>query len=289
MSRRRRKLARRRRALLVNQDLRRVDLHMHSNLSDGLLAPLDVLQKCVTGGLDIISITDHDMIPSLRTGIYRIGEKTIRAIAGVEFSAQHIDKEIHILAYFGQEIPQEAIELCHETLKNRVERYDNMVDLLGLEGVEYAPPEARSGKLSVTRLHLAKAIVKAGHANTTGEVFSRWLGSHNKIEHFPTVQELLARFKGLPVFCAWAHPRLEDLHQWGKDFVSYGLDGVEALRASKGKKYTQTIKEFARQNKIHVTGGSDHHGWGNPLGSFSFPAQEIRDWACDLACIDSPQ
>ena len=100
MSRRRRKLARRRRAMLANQDLRRVDLHMHSNLSDGLLAPAELLKKCVAGGLDIISITDHDMVPCLRTGVYNIDNKTIRAIAGIEFSAKHEGKEIHILAEF---------------------------------------------------------------------------------------------------------------------------------------------------------------------------------------------
>ena len=289
MSRRKRKLARRRRAMLANQDLRRVDLHMHSNLSDGLLSPPELLQKCVAAGLDIISITDHDMVPCLRTGVYQIANKTIRAIAGVEFSAQHNGKEIHILAYFGKDIPEEAIVLCRDLVKKRAVRYDQMVDALRLSGVGYAPPQARKGDLSVTRLHLAKAIVEAGHANTTAEVFTRWLRQYNNIEHFPTVEELLGHLKELPVLCAWAHPTLADVKTWGRDFVSYGLRGVEALRASKGKKYTQTIKEFARQNKIHVTGGSDYHGWGKPLGDFSFPAQEIRDWACELGCIDSPQ
>ena len=289
MSRRRRKLARRRRAMLANQDLRRVDLHMHSNLSDGLLAPAELLKKCVAGGLDIISITDHDMVPCLRTGVYNIDNKTIRAIAGIEFSAKHEGKEIHILAYFGQEIPQEISILCRDLVKKRAVRYDQMVDSIRLTGISYAPPQAREGNLSVTRLHLAKAVVEAGYANTTAEVFTRWLKKHNNVEHFPSVEELLGYLKGFPVLCAWAHPALEDLKTWGRDFVSYGLRGVEALRASKGKKYTQTIKEFARQNKIHVTGGSDYHGWGRPLGNFSFPAQEIRDWACELGCIDSPQ
>ena len=83
----------------------RLDLHLHSTLSDGKLSPEDLLTECAEAGLDCIALTDHDLPPALKAGRNMVGKKVLHVLHGVELSGSHEDREFHLLVYFPGEMP----------------------------------------------------------------------------------------------------------------------------------------------------------------------------------------
>jgi predicted metal-dependent phosphoesterase TrpH len=279
MSRASRKRARKRRQLLANRDMRRVDLHIHSDLSDGILDPEEVVKKAIAGGLDIIALTDHDMPSSIPPGVAEFDGRSVLVISGVEFTVQYEERELHLLAYFPKDIPVSLREYCRELCEVRARRYDVILRKINMPEISPAPESAYEGKVSLTRLHLAREIVAHGYAKSIAEAFSRWLRHHPEEKSFPHIFSLLERLDSVGAISSWAHPNLDDARKWAGIFSQRGLKAIEAYRPQKGKKYREAIKEIARRSNIYVTGGSDFHGWGEPLGNFSFPATEIENWA----------
>ena len=85
----------------------RLDLHIHSNHSDGRYPPEEVLRRASVGGIDVLPLTDHDQPPALKAGPQVVAGRTIRVLHGVEVSAMSGDEELHLLVYFPGEMPEE--------------------------------------------------------------------------------------------------------------------------------------------------------------------------------------
>ena len=109
----------------------KIDLHMHSNLSDGAYEPTELVRKAYDAGLSIISLTDHDSINGIKDAIMYGKELGVEVITGMEISTDLDDKEIHLLAYFidieNDELTKYLIsprkKNCTETQKFRIEYY----------------------------------------------------------------------------------------------------------------------------------------------------------------------
>ena len=155
----------------VPKDTRRVDLHMHSNRSDGRLSCEEILIEASQKKLDIMCITDHDLAPSLEARVYSDYGYDVRVIHGAEMSVDLAGEEQHFLAYFPSKMPDGFRQICCTAAQARAQRYDAICDELGLEGVRRSDAQAKAGLRSLTRLHLARAVVDAGHARTISEVF----------------------------------------------------------------------------------------------------------------------
>jgi 3',5'-nucleoside bisphosphate phosphatase len=275
MSRARRRRARDRRRAEASQDNRKVDLHMHSLLSDGRDSPESMLEACFRTGLEIVSLTDHDIAPSVASGLHRSGDRQLWHIHGVELSARHEGEELHILAYFPGDMPIEFRSYCRQRTAARASRYRQLLSELPVSGL--TAPESDGAEQSLTRLHLAEALVRGGHASSVGEAFTRWLRGMKSPSHFPTVSEVLSAARACGAFCSWAHPPADQVEKWTPGFASLGLGALEAYRPTRGRKSKPRILEIARRNGICVTGGSDSHR-SETIGSYSFPAERIREW-----------
>ena len=81
------------------------DLHMHSDRSDGRFSPEEVLERAVEGGLQVVALTDHDLIGAVDPGLHRIGTRDLHVLAGAEISGTHDGREFHLLVYFPGEPP----------------------------------------------------------------------------------------------------------------------------------------------------------------------------------------
>ena len=288
-SRLRKRQARRKRRLVdnANRDQRRVDLHMHSTLSDGILSIGELLESCARGKLDIISITDHDMAPEVPYGPHVFQEHTLWHIHGVELTTCYAGQDIHLLAYFPKEMPPTMRLFCRQQAIRRAVRYDELVSKLGLAGIEGAPLKAHAGQCAMTRLQLAKEIIRLGYASSIQQAFVQYIKNINLESRFPSIEEMVTLVKNSGGIISWAHPDVQNARKWAGHFSSLGLDALEAYRPLKQKKYRKSIKEIARQHNLHVTGGSDSHGWGEKLGTFAFPAEEIRSWAGRFIAFDT--
>ena len=258
----------------------RSDLHTHTHFSDGLLSPEAMLQQAAKGGIDVLSITDHDLPPPFRSGWHEVDERSIYIVSGVELSGVHQGVELHLLVYFSGEMPVEFADFCREQARGRAHRYERARESIGLD-IEPADEDAHNGQRSLTRLHLARALKNAGHVPTVADAFRCWL----RPEHGHVVPvglpfiDAIVRAKAAGGFCSWAHPMSTHLKDWLGEFVAVGLDAIEGIRPRQGKNVRQKYRNIANRKQIYLTGGSDSHGYGDPLGTFAFPGKEMKYWA----------
>lgn len=258
------------------------DLHMHSTRSDGRFPVHEVLRRAARGGLDVISITDHDLGPQLRPGPHQVEGREIWLLGGAEMSGVHGDDEFHLLVYFPGDVPDAFASFCQSRCQERAQRYAAVVERIGLPGLPLASTEALAGKMSLTRLHLAKALVDAGHATSRAEAFATWLSRRRAV--VPTLSltfvDAIRTARDLGGLTSWAHPPLDAVDRHLATFVAAGLQGLEAMRPTVSGKHRRRLRAAARRHGLFLTGGSDWHGWGDAdaLGLFRVEAREIADF-----------
>lgn len=252
---------------------------MHSLRSDGRFAPDEVLERCARGGLDVIALTDHDLVNDFAPGPVTIGGRALHLIAAAEISGMHEGREQHLLVYFPGEVPPAFRAFCQEQCRLRAVRYEEAVRRLNLSGLAPADDDARRGDVSLTRHHLARQLVGSGHVANLREAFQRFLGeSHGLVPSIalPFLDAIrIAREHG--GITSWAHPPAALLDGCLPAFAAAGLQGVEALRPHLTSDERRRIRERARRHGLVLTGGSDWHGWADDdtLGLFRVEAREI--------------
>ena len=257
----------------------RFDLHMHSLASDGRLSAEALLLACARGGLDVVSITDHDLPPTLPAGwCWRAG-RWIRLIHGVELSGLHRDQEHHLLVYFPGEMPESFRGFVRERAIARARRYDRVAASLELPRSVWADQAAYRGERALTRHHLAQALVTSGLVPNFKSAFTHYLAFRHG--HVPRVDislvELIDASRAAGGLCSWAHPPLAWAREWLDELVSAGLQGIEVTRPSLGTRGRGVLGRMAHRHRLVVTGGSDWHGWqGGQIGNFTFPLREAR-------------
>jgi 3',5'-nucleoside bisphosphate phosphatase len=254
----------------------RLDLHLHTVLSDGRWSPERVLADCAAGGLDVIALTDHDLPPTLAAGEHTVDGKTLRLLHGVELSTFYGDGEQHLLVWFPGEMPADFRAFCVTRAQARVARYDHALASMGLAGLTQPDDAARAGSRSLTRRHLALDIVRAGHARSFGEAMKRFTAT--RCGHVPSIElpmvETIQRARDAGGLTAWAHPEPERCKAWLPALAKAGLQGIEGIRPGQGRRVRQGFRKLAAKHKLLVTGGSDHHGQpGRHLGHFAVSGQ----------------
>jgi 3',5'-nucleoside bisphosphate phosphatase len=268
----------------------RMDLHLHSDRSDGRYPPEAVLDKAWGARLEAIALTDHDLPPPLTPGIHRQGDRCLRLIAGSEVTTIHEGTEQHLLAYFPSAPSEEAAAFLHERALLRSRRMAEAARRLGL-GDDWLDPQALAGHRTVTRLTLARRCVFAGRARSTEEAFATLLAPGNGLLEpvelpFPEALRLLL---AMGAVTSWAHPAIEQARAWMRDFARTGLHAVEALRPGVGRHTRVALRKLADRHGLTVTGGSDWHGYGpRVLGAFSVRGEQISGLLTLLDGVETP-
>ena len=249
----------------------RVDLHLHTTASDGVLSPSTIVRYAKGKGLKAIAITDHDTIDGNAEALDAGAKLGLEVIPGVEISAQFDLGSMHILGFFidiGNKGLKERLSLLQET---RAKRNPKMVQKLRELGVEVSYDEVlhASGGGQVGRPHFAQVLVKKGYVNTVQEAFDRYLGKGapayvNKFRFDPKeAMGLIREAQGIPVL---AHPftlHIPSPHQLSAllaELVQLGLMGIEISYPEHTEDQISLYKGLAEKHGLLVTGGSDYHG-----------------------------
>lgn len=263
----------------------RIDLHIHSHASDGHLSPTAVVDAAVAGGLDVISLTDHDTADGVPEALEAARERNITVIPGIEISARHGDAEVHVLGYFVDPRSPSMTAHVDASVGRRQDRMRRMVERLqglGLQ-IEYeevltaAGPEAAS----LGRPHLARALLAGGQIRTYGEAFERFLadGGPGFVEtEFPSVSEAIDTIRQAGGVAVWAHPPVEMFDREIRTFAGWGMAGVECFRPTTPPAESLLFETAARNLGLLRTGGSDWHGpHRSRLGDFAVQVEEVRE------------
>jgi hypothetical protein len=239
------------------------DLHLHSDCSDGITSPADLLQRIENIGLKAFSLTDHDSVAGHE--VMR-GAGKVEFIPGIELTSTEGGKEIHILGYFISSDFPELLEIIGRIAVKRRERIKSIVDSLNrIAGLNIDMDELAEsiGAGSYNRLNLARFIVQKGLAQSIDECFNRYLGesseSYETVNFFSPGEAIgLLHRAGGKAFLA--HPFHTDVIRFIPKMVEQGLDGIEAYHPSQSPEETRSCLEMAAKYGLGVCGGSDYHG-----------------------------
>jgi hypothetical protein len=248
----------------------RIDLHTHSNRSDGTFEPAEVVRLAAERALDVVALTDHDTTDGLAEALATGSVVGVEVVPGVEFSAEFDGNSVHVLCYWMD--PQDAaLQLELRRLReDRFRRGELMVGKLqdlGLS-VEFQRVRAIEGDATIVRPHIAQAMVEAGVVATEKEAFERYIGDGGPAhvaKHALDPVDAVALIDGADGVCALAHPGM-----WGDQssvpvdlierMAAAGMRGLEVDHPDHTPEMRERYRTLAGRLGLIATGGSDCHG-----------------------------
>jgi predicted metal-dependent phosphoesterase TrpH len=252
-----------------------IDLHTHSNASDGSLSPQELIRKAAEQGLSALALTDHDTVNCLEDAKNEAAIRGIRFIPGIEIEITHKGPgEFHLLG-LGITRPSPAfLDAVRELSRLREARNREILDRMHELSVEatYEEVLALSGGHSVGRPHFAALLVNRGIVKNREQAFSRYLGVGKPFYapktglDFEQAAALIRESGGLPVL---AHPMSLDA-AWGRlpdmigELKERGLMGIEAWHPTAKVRACRRLEELGNSLGLYITAGSDFHGEARP-------------------------
>lgn len=249
-----------------------VDLHIHTNASDGKFSSSEIVRKAHDIGLKYIAITDHDSIEGVlpaQAAAAQLNDMSV--IGGVEINTYTPSGELHILGYYCQCDHQELKTTLERLRSSRVLRAQKMVNKLRSMGlkIDFSRVQELAGTGSIGRPHVAQALLERGYILSLREAFNKYIGQggpayveREKITPADAIQ-LILRAGGIPVL---AHPfTSNDPEPLIVDIKSAGLAGLEVYYGGYTSEQIRILLGFATKYNLIQTGGSDFHGLDNTL------------------------
>jgi len=241
-----------------------VDLHIHTQASDGALSPAQVVERAIDRGLAAIAITDHDIVDGCLPAALAAGER-LEVIPGIEINTEWGSQEVHILGYYIDLNDQRFLDVLEELRQARLGRITKIVRKLAEIGVklEMSRVLELAGDGTIGRPHVALAMIEAGYIETIREAFTDYIGygapayvPRYKLSPAEAVQ-IIRQAGGIPVL---AHPGLIGDDDLIPALVASGLQGLEVYYPEHSQEQVTHYRQLAEGYGLIVTGGSDYHG-----------------------------
>ena len=264
--------------------MRYADLHVHTSESDGTFTPKQLVKESLARGLSAIGIVDHDTVGALPEAMAAAQGTDLEVIAGIELTAQYNGQEIHILGYFIDCQDKALLEQLRLVRLNRIERIHKIVNNLEEQGVSLNPQAVFdiSGKGTVGRMHIARALVKEGWVTTPAEAFRKYIGDKSPayvLGFSLSPVEAIKLIKGAGGIAVLAHPYMLHNDELITEFAGYGLQGIEVYYPEHSQSMVNFYLDLAKKLNLLVTGGSDFHGSVKPeikLGVTKIPIELVE-------------
>lgn len=264
----------------------KIDLHIHTTVSDGTDAPESVIGLVKAAGITVFSVTDHDAIKAGKIIRPLLGKDDPRFVPGVEFSCRDKLGKYHILGYGFDPNSTALNQIVNRGKMLRSEKLLDRVDYLRREfGIELPEDEIFQllAKSNPGKPHLANLMVQYGFAASFREAMEKYLERLPPAADYIAPEEAIVGIReggGIPVL---AHPvfgsgreRLtaEEMKERLIRLTAVGLEGIEAYYSSFPPEISAWLVSLAEQHHLLVTAGSDYHGTNKsvPLGLTGLPA-----------------
>lgn len=270
-----------------------IDLHTHSNASDGTLSPRELIFHAVECGISVLALTDHDTVSGLAEASIAVNEvnsnkgtessqgslsnditSTLAFIPGIEFAAYYKNRDIHILGLNIDWNNKSLIMITDGAINDRNSRNKKLVELFQSNGIPMRMEDLYNerDKVAITRAHFARYLIDHGYVKNSAEAFAKYLDpgckfyiARDKLKPKEAIEAII-NSGGIPVL---AHPLLyklspDELDNLLKELISYGLQGLEVYYSSNINNDTDYLRSLARKYALKMTGGSDFHGANKP-------------------------
>lgn len=256
-----------------------IDLHTHTNCSDGTDTPAQLVNKALAEGLSVLAITDHDT-----TSGWQAAQLALRAelslVLGAEISCLTTNGvSVHMLGLLFDGENLQMQNMLENTRDGRIPRAHKMIELLNAGGINITMEDVESVKpvgATLGRPHIADALVKNGVVSSRDEAFTDLLHNNSPfyVAHMaPTPEDAVSIIRNAGGVAVIAHPfashRGEVLS--AHDFLplkNAGLNGIEVNHRDHSNEERNALADIARELDLVITGASDYHGTGklNSLG-----------------------
>ena len=243
----------------------RVDLHVHTTASDGLLRPVELVRAVRAAHVEVFSVTDHDTVDGLDEAKGAADAADLTLIAGIELTAFWGTVEFHILGYFIDPANAALRALLRTTREARRARLQTMLSRLHAMGMRVPADDvlARAQNGNVGRPHLARALVERGFVGSADEAFDRYLGT-GKPAYVPrpdvSVRDAIGVIREAGGIASLAHPGLHNRDEAIPDLLAAGLAAIEAYHPKHAFGRAHRYRRIAQRHGLLITGGSDFHG-----------------------------
>ena len=246
----------------------RIDLHVHSNASDGTDAPAEVIRRAQAAGLDVLALTDHDTQAGLAEARAALPDG-LTLVPGMELSCQLEGRSVHLLAYLFDPADEALGAETAQIRDDRTYRAKAMVAKLQELGaaVTWEQVAAIADGAVVGRPHLARALVASGTLAAPADAFTAdWIGDGGRAfvdRYAPDLAHAVGLVRaagGVPVL---AHPRSPGYEIPDEVIVRLadaGLCGIEVFHIDHDQSQRLRLTQLAKSLNLITTGGSDDHG-----------------------------
>ena len=255
-------------------ETRPVDLHVHSNRSDGSETPSALVDMALEKGLAAFALTDHDTTDGLDDALAYAADKDIEVIPGIEFSTEYEGRDIHVVGLYIDYTEEHFQHYLKDFQNSRNLRNQKMCKKLQEHGVDitYEQLLAEYSGSVLTRAHYARFLLAHGYVKGLPEAFDRYVGDHapcyiprEKVTPMQAVH-LILQSGGVPIL---AHPILyhmsdERLDKLVATLKQEGLAGIEAIYSTYNAAEERQIRKLAAKYELLLSGGSDFHGAAKP-------------------------
>ena len=253
----------------------RIDLHTHSNVSDGTQSPSALLAAAAAARMDVVALTDHDSTAGWAEAIAAAGLRNVGLVPGMEVSCKTSQGiSVHLLCYLHDPAHPGLLEEITKAKVARQTRAERMVERLAEDyPLNWDDVSAHVAPgATVGRPHIADALVAAGIVSDRNEAFANILTSHSRyfVSHYAPdpilAVELVRGAGGVPVFAhpvASARGRVVSPEIFN-DMIDAGLLGVEIDHRDNPADGKAWLRRLAARKGLIVTGSSDYHGAGKP-------------------------
>ena len=252
----------------MNSPRKYIDLHVHTNYSDGTFSPKEVCRYAMEIELTAIAITDHDCVDGILPAMKVAKDRGLEIIPGVELSAEIGDFEVHIIGLLiDWQDPwfNEQLKKIRNARKERMQKMVEKLNELGL-GIKLEEVMALSrDNGAVGRLHLARALYEGGYTHSIRQAFARFIGRNGPCYEKRMIISpkeainMIRRVKGIPIF---AHPGNMQHDEVIPELINYGLMGIEVFHIDHNSTAANHYKQLAHKYGLLLSGGSDCHGAG---------------------------
>lgn len=245
----------------------KLDLHSHSTVSDGLDSPAGLVRRMSEAGITCLALTDHDTLQGLPEARAEAGRLGMELVSGAEISAEWGGQDdIHILALF----VDERNEALNSQLTVRQEERRTRGEKMALKLIEHGYAidldaiRADVGDGVWGRPHLARALIRAGHAASNDEAFDRFLGREHPwyvpYEKWKAA-EVVRAVRAAGGVSSIAHAVwYRDSDTLIRALAGEGLDAIEVYHPDHGPEQEARFGALASELSLAATAGSDFHG-----------------------------
>jgi 3',5'-nucleoside bisphosphate phosphatase len=249
-----------------------IDLHIHSNCSDGAYSPTELVQQASREGLTAVAIADHDSVAGIAEGVAAGTSCGVEVLPAVELSVQFKSwQDVHLIGYglewsdvrFLQKLNGFRERREHRNVEI-LERVNEMLAEENRSAIELSEVLAYA-RDAIGRPHIARALLERGYVSTVEDAFKRYLVPCNVPKCYWPIHDAIQEIRRLGGVAVLAHPTTvsadrQELRDIVSELSETGLDGIEVFNNLAQQDEMEFLRRLADELGLLVTGGSDFHG-----------------------------